>query len=195
MAHRTENAAIAKALFIISHGTPLAQGQFPVAPRSKLDGGVTDLQFWYTQKSAFSSPPCQAGQVKDVARVDSKAFGEWLSLVEHLVRDQGVGGSNPLSPTIFRIKQLQRFPPSYKGWPKGSFLASIFAHHIDTTDSHATRAGQGVRPVGYARPLSPFALPIDIGVDHFQLTWAYGIPRRGAYENAVRFNCECSGCV
>ena len=25
--------------------------------------------------------------------------GEWLSLVEHLVRDQGVGGSNPLSPT------------------------------------------------------------------------------------------------
>jgi hypothetical protein len=28
---------------------------------------------------------------------DSK--GEWLSLVEHLVRDQGVGGSNPLSPT------------------------------------------------------------------------------------------------
>src|SRR5438067_4359560 len=26
--------------------------------------------------------------------------GEWLSLVEHLVRDQGVGGSNPLSPTI-----------------------------------------------------------------------------------------------
>jgi hypothetical protein len=28
--------------------------------------------------------------------------GEWLSLVEHLVRDQGVGGSNPLSPTIFQ---------------------------------------------------------------------------------------------
>src|ERR1017187_5237792 len=30
-------------------------------------------------------------------------FGEWLSLVEHLVRDQGVGGSNPLSPTILSI--------------------------------------------------------------------------------------------
>jgi hypothetical protein len=29
-----------------------------------------------------------------------KTVGEWLSLVEHLVRDQGVGGSNPLSPTI-----------------------------------------------------------------------------------------------
>ena len=31
--------------------------------------------------------------------------GEWLSLVEHLVRDQGVGGSNPLSPTNF-LKQI-----------------------------------------------------------------------------------------
>ncbi len=30
-------------------------------------------------------------------------FGEWLSLVEHLVRDQGVGGSNPLSPTNFSV--------------------------------------------------------------------------------------------
>jgi hypothetical protein len=28
-----------------------------------------------------------------------RSVGEWLSLVEHLVRDQGVGGSNPLSPT------------------------------------------------------------------------------------------------
>ncbi len=32
-------------------------------------------------------------------KTDTQAFGEWLSLVEHLVRDQGVGGSNPLSPT------------------------------------------------------------------------------------------------
>jgi DNA-binding transcriptional LysR family regulator len=28
--------------------------------------------------------------------------GEWLSLVEHLVRDQGVAGSNPVSPTNLR---------------------------------------------------------------------------------------------
>jgi hypothetical protein len=34
--------------------------------------------------------------------------GEWLSLVEHLVRDQGVGGSNPLSPTNF-FKHLKPF--------------------------------------------------------------------------------------
>jgi hypothetical protein len=32
--------------------------------------------------------------------------GEWLSLVEHLVRDQGVGGSNPLSPTIFCFRDF-----------------------------------------------------------------------------------------
>jgi hypothetical protein len=41
-------------------------------------------------------------------------FGEWLSLVEHLVRDQGVGGSNPLSPTILNtINDLH--PPSQAG--------------------------------------------------------------------------------
>jgi len=40
-------------------------------------------------------------------------FGEWLSLVEHLVRDQGVGGSNPLSPTN-KINNLHRFPGSPK---------------------------------------------------------------------------------
>jgi hypothetical protein len=36
-------------------------------------------------------------------------FGEWLSLVEHLVRDQGVGGSNPLSPTkLLIVNNLDR---------------------------------------------------------------------------------------
>ena|GEM_PF-5296566 len=33
-------------------------------------------------------------------RPGAPAVGAWLSLVEHLVRDQGVGGSNPLAPTI-----------------------------------------------------------------------------------------------
>ena len=32
-----------------------------------------------------------------IASID--LVGAWLSLVEHLVRDQGVGGSNPLAPT------------------------------------------------------------------------------------------------
>jgi hypothetical protein len=35
--------------------------------------------------------------------------GEWLSLVEHLVRDQGVGGSNPLSPTIQNPAKIEDF--------------------------------------------------------------------------------------
>src|SRR5437660_12889638 len=38
--------------------------------------------------------------VVPVVAVIQNDVGEWLSLVEHLVRDQGVGGSNPLSPTI-----------------------------------------------------------------------------------------------
>src|SRR4030088_1063921 len=37
--------------------------------------------------------------VVPVVVVIQSSVGEWLSLVEHLVRDQGVGGSNPLSPT------------------------------------------------------------------------------------------------
>jgi hypothetical protein len=41
----------------------------------------------YFQAEAFHSRP------------PFPCVGEWLSLVEHLVRDQGVGGSNPLSPT------------------------------------------------------------------------------------------------
>ena len=32
--------------------------------------------------------------------------GEWLSLVEHSVRDAGVGGSNPLFPTTYEYKRL-----------------------------------------------------------------------------------------
>ena len=42
-----------------------------------------------------------------VAKPQFLPVGEWLSLVEHLVRDQGVGGSNPLSPT----KKVDRIRP------------------------------------------------------------------------------------
>ena len=30
-------------------------------------------------------------------------FGKWLNLVEHLVWDQGVAGSNPVFPTILEL--------------------------------------------------------------------------------------------
>ena len=35
--------------------------------------------------------------------------GVWRSLVAHVVRDDGVGGSNPLTPTIFSIGQIKTF--------------------------------------------------------------------------------------
>ena len=46
------------------------------------------------------------------AAIAFHSVGEWLSLVEHLVRDQGVGGSNPLSPTNYRnpVIELASFP-------------------------------------------------------------------------------------
>ena len=55
-------------------------------------------------------------------------FGEWLSLVEHLVRDQGVGGSNPLSPTN-KINNLHRFLARLNslGFPKGFPLFALSA--------------------------------------------------------------------
>src|SRR5580692_6228143 len=45
--------------------------------------------------------------------------GEWLSLVEHLVRDQGVGGSNPLSPTNSNQSSCAVFLPARNPNPGG----------------------------------------------------------------------------
>ena len=36
----------------------------------------------------------------------SGPVGVWLSLVEHLVRDEGVAGSNPATPTSYTSKAL-----------------------------------------------------------------------------------------
>ena len=59
---------------------------------------------------------CYTGLVRTVMQFSLVAVmqwsvGEWLSLVEHLVRDQGVGGSNPLSPTNL-FKRLSRIQSS-----------------------------------------------------------------------------------
>src|SRR6202022_80539 len=54
----------------------------------------------YTPRGIARGPEClRPGRFPRSRHVD--LVGEWLSLVEHLVRDQGVGGSNPLSPTIY----------------------------------------------------------------------------------------------
>ena len=39
------------------------------------------------------------------------AVGAWLSLVERLVRDQEVGGSNPLAPTKSPLRRTDLPPP------------------------------------------------------------------------------------
>src|SRR5271166_4229297 len=61
--------------------------------------------FCYTNASASSGKTHQAAPGDTLLQT---MFGEWLSLVEHLVRDQGVGGSNPLSPTII-FNKIQQF--------------------------------------------------------------------------------------
>jgi hypothetical protein len=66
---------------------------------NQFDGGRVDLAVLADGSRVQSAimKPCHDAESAAV----SSAFGEWLSLVEHLVRDQGVGGSNPLSPTNF----------------------------------------------------------------------------------------------
>ncbi len=56
----------------------------------------------------------------------------WLSLVEHSVRDAGVGGSNPLIPTTYQKFPLQIF--SFFSKPKlTDFLQNIQQFQIDGT--------------------------------------------------------------
>ncbi len=52
-------------------------------------------------------------------------IGKWLSLVEHSVRDAGVGGSNPLFPTIYRARNfdlLVEIPFFNTGLDPGRYL-------------------------------------------------------------------------
>jgi hypothetical protein len=60
-------------------------------PRGR-DRNSEEIAMLYLQSSFFSRAANLACR---------SSVGEWLSLVEHLVRDQGVGGSNPLSPTNY----------------------------------------------------------------------------------------------
>ena len=62
----------------------------------------------------FSQPPKRWHarsadvRVSDVFKVKWRAVGAWLSLVEHSVRDRGVGGSNPLAPTTSSLKNPRK---------------------------------------------------------------------------------------
>ena len=61
---------------------------------SKSTGTAASAVVWRPSEN------CLARHAYQLPIACSHPVGEWLSLVEHLVRDQGVGGSNPLSPTI-----------------------------------------------------------------------------------------------
>ena len=52
---------------------------------------------------------------------DRFRVGTWLSLVEHSVRDAGVGGSNPLVPTI----EMKGRNPYSKGFRPFCFAVTI----------------------------------------------------------------------
>ncbi len=60
--------------------------------------------------ACFDAASCSdcARRLRLAFKAQPSNVGEWLSLVEHLVRDQGVGGSNPLSPTNFLQLLRQR---------------------------------------------------------------------------------------
>ena len=49
-------------------------------------------------ESVLRLPQCDDGRRPDIPVWHD---GAWLSLVEHSVRDRGVGGSNPLAPTNY----------------------------------------------------------------------------------------------
>src|SRR5262245_36357748 len=81
----------------------------------------------------------------------SFSVGEWLSLVEHLVRDQGVGGSNPLSPTnSFQWFTLKSRPQKVNTWScargSWSFLYSrTCGVNSKMTAVFGTKQGQGLQ--------------------------------------------------
>jgi hypothetical protein len=83
--------------------------------------GPNDMTSGPRNASYVAASECYNFDARIMLRNASSALsfvGEWLSLVEHLVRDQGVGGSNPLSPTII-LQQLAIFP-SGRGTQRGT---------------------------------------------------------------------------
>ena len=53
-------------------------------------------------------PACRSKPV--IAAAPKRNVGVWLSLVEHYVRDVGVAGSNPATPTISSLICMRLFP-------------------------------------------------------------------------------------
>ena len=72
----------------------------------------------------------------------AKPVGEWLSLVEHLVRDQGVGGSNPLSPTnLLDFKDLLVLLR-----PPGFLASNVDRNEAVESSANNSKLGQEEKP-------------------------------------------------
>lgn len=60
--------------------------------------------------SAAAGPPSNNACIPPPSRYSSRnSIGAWLSLVERLVRDQEVAGSNPVAPTPFCLRFRRLF--------------------------------------------------------------------------------------
>ena len=77
--------------------------------------------------------------------------GAWLSLVEHSVRDRGVGGSNPLAPTNFGARRRCEAAPFSFPAPRLSSL-----HDARASPARSVPVAFGAR---IRRALPSFALP------------------------------------
>ena len=92
------------------------------------------------QRPANSLLPRLAAPEPLLYKAPSKV-GVWLSLVEHRVRDAGVAGSNPATPTILpKVDVFQRL-----GGPAASASGAPFCNDF-RSGSTADLAGQGHLP-------------------------------------------------
>ena len=75
------------------------------------------------------------------------SIGEWLSLVEHLVRDQGVAGSNPVSPTWKGAESVTNSDgprPSFCRLQKLAVALQSFRRLMTSDDSRKRQRGAGL---------------------------------------------------
>src|SRR5262245_6249462 len=79
-----------------------------------------------------------------------RTIGEWLSLVEHLVRDQGVGGSNPLSPIRSIDGMARAFARAFHLWAIFVDMRKGFTRKPQA-DEPATRVKNYITPDGLQR--------------------------------------------
>src|ERR1700719_3941025 len=85
----------------------------------RCEAGATRCQFPCCRSLCLQ--PCHG----EAIRPPTRDVGVWLSLVEHLVRDEGVAGSNPATPTNKSLRFAAReFLTFFRGNGGGAGLSS-----------------------------------------------------------------------